>query len=176
MTAPPDDGRDDDLQCTSFRGTELLALCWLAVLTAGCGSGTGTAFRDDDASVADRRALLSDADPQVQARGAFALSRGGAAEAVPELTEKLKSPSPLVRQNAALALASAGPAAKPAVPALTAALADPEWAVRRQAALALGAIGPDAKPALPALRKLEASDRRSVVRDAAKEARAKIGG
>jgi HEAT repeat protein len=150
----------------------------LAVLLAlGCGSGSSVPLRDEGKPVGELRAMLADADPEVQARGAFGLSRHGpaAAEAVPELIAKLKGSTPLVRSNAALALGAVGPGAKAAVPALTEALADPEWTVRRQAALALGAIGPDAKPALPALRKLDA-DPHKVVRLAVQEARKKIGG
>ena len=122
-------------------------------------------------------AMLSDQDPEVQARGALGLSRAGpeARAAVSELIPLLKSRSALARQNAALALAAVGPEAASAVPALTEALKDPEWAVRRQAAMALGAIGPAAKPAAPALQRLE-SDPQKPVRDAAKQARGKIGG
>jgi HEAT repeat protein len=155
---------------------------WRAVLVgvavlAGCRGG-GPTLRDEGKGVDELRAMLADADPEVQARGAFGLSRHGPAakDAVPDLVPKLKSPAPLVRQNAALALGAIGPGAKSAVPALEGALKDPEWAVRRQAALALGGIGPDAKPALPALKKLEASDAQKLVRDAAKQAREKAGG
>ena len=55
--------------------------------------------------------MLADADPEVQARGALGLSRLGseARDAVPELIPLLKSPAPLARQNAGLALAAIGP-------------------------------------------------------------------
>jgi phosphotransferase system HPr-like phosphotransfer protein len=151
---------------------------WLvlaSLMALGCGTGTSVPLRDEGKPAGELRAMLADADPEVQARGAFGLSRHGpaAAEAVPELIARLYGSTPLVRQNAALALGAVGPGAKAAVPALTEALSDPEWTVRRQAALALGAIGPDAKPALPALRKLDA-DPQKVVRSAAQEARKKI--
>jgi HEAT repeat protein len=144
---------------------------------AGCGGTSRATLRDEGKSAAELRAMLADADPEVQARGALGLSRIGpeARDTVPELIPLLKSPSPLARQNAALALAAIGPDAKDAVPALTEALKDSEWAVRRQSAIALGAIGPAAKPALPALKKLD-SDPHKPVRDAAKQARDKIGG
>ncbi len=149
----------------------------MAALAGACRPGTATPLRDDGKGVGDLRAMLADPDLEVQARGAFGLSRHGsdARDAVPDLIPKLQSQSPLVRQNAALALAAVGPEARSAVPALAEALKDPEWTVRRQAALALGAIGPDAKPALPALKKLEA-DPHKVVAAAAREARQKIGG
>src|SRR5262245_29767425 len=186
MVRPPDDGGRREMRRFDitpqvqarpgqFRWRWACVVVGL-VLAAGCQKGR-TPLRDEGKRVGELRAMLADADAEVRARGAFGLSRHGAAagDAVPELTTLLTDPNPLVRQNAALALAAAGPAAKPAVAALTDALKDPEWAVRRQAAVALGAIGPDAKAALPAVRKLEA-DPNKVVRDAAKQAREKIGG
>jgi HEAT repeat protein len=160
---------------TGHRSQRWLGLAVLAAL--GCGSGTSVPLRDEGKPVGELRTMLADADPEVQARGAFGLSRHGpaATEAVPELIAKLKGSTPLVRSNAALALGAVGPGAKAAVPALTESLTDPEWTVRRQAALALGAIGPDAKPALPALRKLD-GDPHKAVRAAAQEARKKIAG
>ncbi|MDB5309082.1 MAG: repeat-containing protein [Gemmataceae bacterium] len=148
-----------------------------AVLTISCRGSGPAPLRDEGKSVDELRAMLAAPDPEVQARGAFGLSRHGPAakDAVPDLIPKLKESDPLVRQNAALALGAVGPEATAAVPALTAALADPEWTVRRQSAVALGAIGREAKPALPALRKLD-SDPHKLVRDAAKQAREKLGG
>src|SRR5207245_8190866 len=103
--------------------------------------------------------MLEDADPKVQAQGAFGLSLLGpeARSAVVVLAEKLKSTDSLVRQNTALALGKIGPDAAEAVPALVAALHDTEWSVRRQAALALGEIGPRAKAAVSALQKIQAA-------------------
>ncbi|HSQ55264.1 MAG TPA: HEAT repeat domain-containing protein [Gemmata sp.] len=148
----------------------------VVVLAAGCRGGKLPTFQDEGKSVADYRAMLSDRDPDVQARGAFGLSRLGpeARDAVAELVPLLKSPVALTRQNAALALAAIGADARDAVPALTEALRDAEWAVRRQAAIALGAIGAAAKPAVPALKRLE-SDPQKPVREAAKQARVQIG-
>src|SRR5438132_8201951 len=70
--------------------------------------------------------MLQDADPKVQAQGAFGLSLLGteARPAVAALASKLRSPDSLVRQNAALALGKIGPDAAEAVPALVAALHD----------------------------------------------------
>jgi HEAT repeat protein len=147
------------------------------VTLGACDSRTGPRLRDEGKSIDELQTMLADADPEVQARGAFGLSRHGAdaRPAVPALIEALKRPTPLVRQNAALALGTIGPSAESAVPALTEALGDPEWAVRRQAALSLGEIGPAAKPALTELTKREA-DANKQVREAAKGARKKIGG
>src|SRR5262245_16097145 len=156
--------------CSAFVGATLLAL-------GACDSRTGPRLRDEGKSVDELQKMLADADPEVQARGAFGLSRHGAdaRPAVPALIEALKRPTPLVRQNAALALGAIGPGAESAVPALTEALGDSEWAVRRQVALSLGEIGPAAKPALGELTKREA-DANKQVREAAKGARKKIGG
>jgi HEAT repeat protein len=75
-----------------------------------------------------------------------------AAEAVPALTEKVKSEKrPEIRREAISALGAIGPAAAPAVPTLAEALGDPSLAVQLSAAFALGRIGPPAKPATPAL-------------------------
>jgi HEAT repeat protein len=186
MAVPPDDGgrremRRFDITPKVQAGLGRFRWRWACVvaglvLATGCQKGR-TSLRDEGKGVGELRAMLADGDAEVRARGAFGLSRHGAAagEAIPELTPLLADPHPLVRQNAALALGAVGPAARPAVAALADALKDPEWAVRRQAAVALGAIGPDARAALPAVRKLEA-DPNKVVRDAAKQAREKIGG
>src|SRR5262245_50891407 len=79
-------------------------------------------------SVAELEAMLRDADPNVQAQGAYGLSRlgGEARPAVKSLAEALKKGDARVRQNAALALAQIGPEAQEAVPALAEALGDPE--------------------------------------------------
>src|SRR5215213_6869234 len=129
----------------------------IGLLLAGCSSQPEPRLRDEGKSVDELRTMLADANPEVQARGAFGLSLHGpaASPAVPDLIDALKRPDALVRQNAALALGAVGPGAERAVPGLTEALGDAEWAVRRQAALALGEIGPAAKPALPALAKRE---------------------
>jgi HEAT repeat protein len=143
----------------------------------GCHSRPETGLRDEGKSVDELRTMLADPNPEVQARGAFGLSRHGpaASPAVLDLIAGLKRPDALVRQNSALALSAIGPQAADAVPSLTEALGDAEWAVRRQSALALGEIGPAAKPALPALAKLEA-DASKPVREAARGARKKIRG
>src|SRR5262245_27096961 len=83
----------------------------VAALIGGCRDGTTPTLRDEGKSVGELRAMLADPDPEVQARGAFGLSRHGpdAREVVPDLIPKLKSPASLVRQNTALALAAIGP-------------------------------------------------------------------
>lgn len=168
--------RDDAMTpaTAAARWTSVLAIGLLPAL-AGCNSRPEARLRDEGKSVEELRAMLADPNPEVEARGAFGLSRHGpaASPAVSDLVGALKRPDALVRQNSALALGAIGPPAAEAVPALTEALADPEWAVRRQAALALGEIGPAAKPALPALAKLDA-DASKPVREAAKGARQKI--
>lgn len=155
----------------------LVGLISLALCMMGCRGKSPPTLQDEGKKPDELRAMLADPDPEVQARGAFALSRRGPAarDAVPELIPLLKSKAALARQNAALALATIGPDAKDAVPALTEALKDSEWAVRRQAAIALGAIGPAAKPAIPGLKKMD-SDPHKQVRDAAKQAHDRIGG
>jgi HEAT repeat protein len=65
--------------------------------------------------------------------------------------EQLKSPDPVARQDACVALGSAGPNAASAVPHLAQALKDSDTLVRSLAAYALGEIGPAAKEAIPAL-------------------------
>jgi HEAT repeat protein len=128
-------------------------------------------------SVADFEAMVRGTDPTAQAQGALGLGKLGPAAvlAVPALTEALKSPAVLVRQNAALALGEIGPEARSAAAALIGALADPEWQVRRASAVALGKIGPDAKAAEKALEKLTA-DKNSLVQKAAREALRKVKG
>lgn len=69
--------------------------------------------------------------------------------------QALKSADATARQNAAVELASAGPAAAPAVPALTEALKDPDPLVRRLACYALYEIGREhAASAIPEVTKL----------------------
>jgi hypothetical protein len=93
-----------------------------------------------------------DANPLVRETVAAAyceIARGP--EAVPMLTELLKSESENTRSDAVGAIGEIGPDAKAAVPALIAVLKAKEAAVRRETAWALGRIGPDAKDAVPAL-------------------------
>jgi HEAT repeat protein len=73
---------------------------------------------------------------------------------VPAARENLKSANAETRQNAAIELAKAGPAAAPAVQDLIPLLKDPDPLVRRLSAYALGEIGPQAKPAIPHLQEL----------------------
>src|SRR5262245_36822229 len=99
----------------------LLGFAAAVLLTlVGCSPRSEVRLRDEGKSVDELRKMLADSDPEVQARGAFGLSRHGpdASPAVAELTEALKRPTALVRQNAALALGAIGPAAAGAVPAL----------------------------------------------------------
>jgi HEAT repeat protein len=164
--------------CNSSDNTSHRALAVALLFFAlGCGKPLAATLRDEGKPPDGLRAMLKDADPEVQARGSLGLSRAGAdaRDAVPDLIPLLKSPSALTRQNAALALGAIGPDASAAVPALTDALKDSEWAVRRQAALSLGAIGAAAKAAVPALKRLD-GDPQKQVRDAAKQARDKISG
>jgi hypothetical protein len=81
---------------------------------------------------------------------AHALGRIGEA-AVPQLTQALSDPNPLVRQRAADVLARIGPDAKDAVPALIRTLGDRDEEVRKAATRALGEIGPGAAEAVPRL-------------------------
>jgi HEAT repeat protein len=121
-------------------------------------------------SVAQLERMLRDPKAEVQAQGAYGLSRLGA-QALPAVATLIEglTKEPLVRQYSALALGEIGPEAREAVPALIAALQDPEWAVRRQAALALGQIGADARTSVASLQKLT-RDRDSLVRKAAQQA------
>jgi len=82
-----------------------------------------------------------------------ALGRIGAT-AVPDLSDALSDPSPIVRLQSCRALAYMGAQAKDAVPALIRALNDSEQGVREAAAAALGQIGQPATPAIPELMKM----------------------
>jgi HEAT repeat protein len=145
----------------------------LAALLVGCGGGRPSF---EGKSVEELKAMLADADPKVQAQGAYGLGQKGreAAAAVPGLVKALASNDAQVRQYAARALGRIGPEARAAVPALAEALRAPPWMVQRQAAVALGEIGPDAKSALPALKKLRDDENRPL-REAVREAIKKIG-
>ena len=90
-----------------------------------------------------------------------------------ELRAMLADPAPEVQARGALGLSRLGADARDAVPELLPLLKSPAPLVRQNAALALGAAGADA--AVPALKRLE-SDPQKPVRDAAKQARDKIGG
>jgi HEAT repeat protein len=65
--------------------------------------------------------------------------------------QQLKSPEATARQDACVALGSAGPNAAAATADLAAALKDSDALVRSLAAYALGEIGPAASSAIPAL-------------------------
>jgi hypothetical protein len=108
---------------------------------------------DAGGAVAQVGKALEDADPEVRAAAAWALSQMGqtAVPAVEGLQRTLEDPSPHVRSLAAIALRAMGPAAAPAISALVKALNDSSWYVRALAADALGNIGPAAKPAVRAL-------------------------
>jgi HEAT repeat protein len=149
----------------------VLALSWGALLATSCG----TRLPYEGKSVAQLVKMLESPNQATQLQGAYGLSILGpkASAAVPNLSEKLRSPDPLVRQFSAIALGKIGSAAGAAVPNLIELLSDADWTVRRQAALTLGEIGPEAQAALPALAKLKRD--LPLVRDAAKEAIAKIG-
>ena len=91
------------------------------------------------------------------------------------LDEKLKSPDPNVRYEAARKLGKYGAEAKGAVPDLVAALKDPDETVRMGAAYALGDIGREASEALPAL-KQALNDKDRGVREAAAYALKRVQG
>jgi HEAT repeat protein len=65
--------------------------------------------------------------------------------------EALHAPDPLLRRQAAQALARIGPDARDAVPDLIAALQDGNEEVRKYAARAIGQVGPEARAAVPRL-------------------------
>src|SRR5262249_10913357 len=71
---------------------------FVVVTGPGCRGGGSAVLRDEGKGIDELRAMLADPDPEVQARGAFGLSRHGpeARDAVPDLAAKLKSSSPLV--------------------------------------------------------------------------------
>src|SRR5919201_1470415 len=152
------------------RSSRLVVFAALLTGLAGCRARPPY----EGKSIPQLERMLQDADPRVQAQGAYGLSLHGpeARAAVPALIEALKK-EVSVRQYAARALGEIGPEARDAVPALMEALHDPEWTVRRQAALALGRIGPEARAAVAALLKLR-QDRDHLVRKAAQEALTKI--
>lgn len=83
---------------------------------------------------------LADEDPQV-ANVAIMTLVVFADEAVPAVTEALRSPKPVVRSRAVQVLMQIGPKAKGAAPALAAALGDPDPEVRRMSVMAIGKIG-----------------------------------
>jgi hypothetical protein len=151
-----------------------IVCCLILLFTAG---GCGHKPPYEGKSPAELERMLKAGDANSQASAAYGLSLLGtdAAGAVPALTDALHSEHGLVRQNAALALGRIGSASRSAVPALTESLHDVEWTVRRQSALSLGEIGSDAAPAVPAL-KLLGKDPDRLVRQAAKEALAKVQG
>ncbi len=152
--------------------TESLAVPLMALLI-GCGGGRPSF---EGKSIEELETMLADADPKVQAQGAYGLGQKGreAVAAVPGLVKALGSNDTQVRQYAARALGRIGPEARAAVPALVEALRTPPWMVQRQAAVALGEIGPDARVAVPVLEKLRDDDNRPL-REAVREAIKKIG-
>lgn len=83
---------------------------------------------------------LSDDDPQV-ANVAIMTLVVFADEAVPAVTEALRSPKPAVRSRAAQVLMQIGPKAKGAAPALAVALGDADPTVRQMSVMAIGKIG-----------------------------------
>jgi HEAT repeat protein len=74
------------------------------------------------------------------------LPKEDAAEVVPILSESLNDKDPMVREAAALALTTLGPAAAGAIPSLIDRLGDTSRKVREGAALALSRIGDGAIP------------------------------
>jgi HEAT repeat protein len=98
-------------------------------------------------------ALLSDANPDIRARAAEALSEMGkaAAPAVPALVKALRDAEPGVRSGAAGALGMIGIPARAAVEPLKESLKDRDGSVRLAAAAALWAITFQAEPAVSML-------------------------
>src|SRR6516165_3447043 len=86
----------------NFHFTNWRGWVFIFLFAAGCGSRPPY----EGKSVAQLEKMLQDADPAVQAQGAFGLSQHGPAakEATPALAMALKSEQVAVRQNAALAL------------------------------------------------------------------------
>ena len=82
---------------------------------------------------------FKDGSDTVRNLAATALAQFGS-EAVPKLTEAMKSPTAQVRRHAAYSLGQIGRFARDAVPTLTAALKDADAEVRRQAAFALSQV------------------------------------
>jgi hypothetical protein len=96
-------------------------------------------------------AKLKDSWPDVRAHGACLLGRKAQPEGVPLLVAALGDPQPIVRSNAADALAHYGPRAAKAIPALVAALDDSDWFVGCEAGEALGAMNGLRQAVLPPL-------------------------
>ena len=122
--------------------------------------------------------LSSGTEPWLRSEAAAGLGNLAplfAEEAVPALIKALSDADPAVREQAATALGSYGPAAAPAVPDLIEKLNDPNEWVRRKAAGALGRIGPAAAPAAPALVEALLNDPERTIRQAAAEALGEIG-
>ena len=115
---------------------------------------------------------LSDNEEQTRLAAALALWRVEPnPTALSFAVERLRSPDPQIRSQAALLLgATFGADAKPAVPELVKRLFDSFSAVRSSAAEALGRIGPAAKDAAPALLTLLDGDEPAFVQSAACEA------
>ena len=93
---------------------------------------------------------------------------------VSEWAALTKDNSPIVREQAFLALAMMGADAKAAMPVLMESLQDDDPKIRRYSATALGEIGREAKAAIPALTKL-LKDENSEVRWAAAHAVGNMG-
>lgn len=107
-----------------------------------------------------QKTLRSSTDPTVRLACAWGLMTLRSTDpedirlSVGILEEGLKHKSPLVRKEAAGALALAGPAARDSVPKLVALLDDPEFEVRWAGLQALMELGPVAITAIPRLREL----------------------
>jgi HEAT repeat protein len=126
---------------------------------------------------------LKDEEPKVRHTACYALGKIGpaAASAAPSLRDCMASDDAFMKVASVWALLKIQPEDKPlqalAVPLLTKALQETDRdLIRKEAAIALGAIGPGAKEAIPALEKIAADSDSAEVRDAAKQALAKIRG
>jgi HEAT repeat protein len=139
-----------------------IALC---VCTAGCGSqrsgaeaehqppagSSASASPPKDREVVEHATKLRDADPEVRAKAASALSKMGARGATAVGDVAAGDSDEPVRLLALSVLEQLGPDAAGAVPVLTDLLSDPALDVRVTASVVLGKIGPKAEPAVSRL-------------------------
>jgi hypothetical protein len=128
-----------------------IAFCSIGLLTLGlAGCGNEPTMETMKLTPPVNVGMQATTGEPSQLAAADALGRIGQ-PAVPALTEALMDGSPVVRFQAARALAFMGAQASSAVPALMQALNDQDSSVRQQSALALGQVGPPAAPAVPQL-------------------------
>lgn len=115
-------------------------------------------------------AALADARPEIQAAALHALGELGDPRAAEPVAARLEATDPDIRRTAAAALRTLAPPR--ALAYLERALGDPAWSVRLAAVRTLARIG--AARAAPRLRELAEHDADPLVRDAAREAVARL--